>query len=295
MQVADGFGNHVGRADYPVGPLVPGKAPDLTHSRNFWCRKWIDLETLVSLPYGGFVGTRVVRSLVASASLIAFTSAVASAQSMAKPMAAKPMAAKPMAAKPMAAKPMVPLTAKATLQTVVLAGGCFWGVEAVFEHLKGVKSVVSGYAGGTVVNPDYNTVTSGRTGHAEAVKVTFDPAVVSYETLLKVFFTVAHDPTELNRQGPDVGTQYRSAVFFTSAEQQKTTADVIAAMAAAKTYKKPIVTQVASLTKFYDAEDYHQNYLYTHMTQPYIVYNDLPKIDALKQQYPTLWEKTSGK
>lgn len=185
--------------------------------------------------------------------------------------------------------------ATAVMQTAVFAGGCFWGVEAVFEHLKGVKSVVSGYAGGKVVNPDYETVSSGRTGHAEAVKVTFDPSVVSYETLLKVFFTVAHDPTELNRQGPDVGTQYRSAVFFTGADQQKTVTDVIARMTAAKTYRSPIVTQVAALDKFYDAEAYHQNYLYSHTTQPYIVYNDLPKIEALKKQYPTLWEKTRGK
>lgn len=183
----------------------------------------------------------------------------------------------------------------ATLQTAVFAGGCFWGVEAVFEHVKGVKSVVSGYAGGTVVNPDYETVSSGRTGHAEAVKVTFDPAVVSYETLLAVFFTVAHNPTELNRQGPDVGTQYRSAIFFTNAEQQKSATTVIAQLTKAKTYPRPIVTQVASLSKFYDAESYHQNYLYSHTDQPYIMYNDLPKIDALKKQYPALWEKTQGK
>ena len=183
----------------------------------------------------------------------------------------------------------------ATLQTAVFAGGCFWGVEAVFEHLKGVKSVVSGYAGGTVVNPDYETVSNGRTGHAEVVKVTFDPAVVSYETLLAVFFTVAHNPTELNRQGPDVGTQYRSAIFFTNAEQQKSATTVIAQLTQAKVFPRPIVTQVAALSKFYDAEKYHQNYLYSHTDQPYIVYNDLPKIDALKKQYPALWEKTQGK
>jgi peptide-methionine (S)-S-oxide reductase len=183
----------------------------------------------------------------------------------------------------------------ATLQTAVFAGGCFWGVEAVFEHVKGVKAVVSGYAGGTVVNPDYETVTSGRTGHAEVVKVTFDPAVVSYETLLAVFFTVAHNPTELNRQGPDVGTQYRSAIFFTNAEQQKSATTVIAQLTQAKAFSRPIVTQVAPLSKFYDAEKYHQNYLYSHTDQPYIVYNDLPKIDALKKQYPALWEKTQGK
>lgn len=185
--------------------------------------------------------------------------------------------------------------ASASMQTAVFAGGCFWGVEAVFEHLKGVKSVVSGYAGGKVVNPDYDAVSGGRTGHAEAVKVTFDPSVVSYETLLKVFFTVVHDPTELNRQGPDVGTQYRSAIFYTSADQQKGTADFIAKMTSAKTYRNPIVTQVSALERFYDAESYHQNYLYSHLTQPYIVYNDLPKIDALKKQYPTLWEATKGK
>ena len=183
----------------------------------------------------------------------------------------------------------------ATLQTAVFAGGCFWGVEAVFEHVKGVKSVVSGYIGGTVVNPDYETVSNGRTGHAEAVKVTFDPAVVSYETLLAVFFTVAHNPTELNRQGPDVGTQYRSAIFFTNAEQQKSATTVIAQLTQAKVFPRPIVTQVAPLSKFYDAEKYHQNYLYSHTDQPYIVYNDLPKIDALKKQYPALWEKTQGK
>lgn len=185
--------------------------------------------------------------------------------------------------------------AAASLQTAVFAGGCFWGVEAVFEHLKGVKSVVSGYAGGKVVNPDYETVSSGRTGHAEAVKVMFDPSVVSYETLLKVFFTVAHDPTELNRQGPDVGTQYRSALFYMSADQQKTATDAMAQLTAAKMYRAPIVTQLAALDKFYDAEGYHQNYLYSHTTQPYIVHNDLPKIDALKKQYPTLWEATKGK
>ncbi len=182
-----------------------------------------------------------------------------------------------------------------TLQTAVFAGGCFWGVEAVFEHIKGVRAVVSGYAGGKVAGPDYEQVSSGRTGHAESVKVTFDPAVVSYETLLKVFFSVAHDPTELNRQGPDVGTQYRSAIFFTSADQQKEAMAYIAQLAAAKTYSKPIVTQVAALDKFWDAEGYHQNYLYTHTTQPYIVYNDLPKLDALKKQYPQLWEETKGK
>jgi len=185
--------------------------------------------------------------------------------------------------------------AKPRLETAVFAGGCFWGVEAVFEHIRGVTRVVSGYSGGSVVNPGYDDVSSGRTGHAEAVRVTFDPSVVSYETLLTVFFTVAHDPTELNRQGPDVGTQYRSAIFFSSAEQQQKAAATIAQLAAAKTYRKPIVTQVAPLSQFYDAERYHQNYLYTHTDQPYIVYNDLPKLEALRKQFPALWEDTKGK
>lgn len=181
------------------------------------------------------------------------------------------------------------------LETAVFAGGCFWGVEAVFEHIKGVKQVVSGYAGGTVVNPDYDYVSSGRTGHAESVRVRFDPRVVSYRTLLDVFFRVAHDPTQLNRQGPDIGTQYRSAVFTTSPTQDAQVKEAIAALAAAKVYRKPIVTEVKPLGTFYDAEPYHQNYLYTHMDQPYIVYNDLPKLEALKKIFSTLWEPTKGK
>lgn len=181
------------------------------------------------------------------------------------------------------------------LETAVFAGGCFWGVEAVFEHIKGVKQVVSGYAGGKSVNPDYEYVSSGLTGHAESVRVSFDPSVVSYETLLQVFFRVAHDPTELNRQGPDVGTQYRSAIFTTSAAQEAQVKAVIAQLAADKVYRKPIVTEVKPLDKFYDAERYHQNYLYTHTDEPYIMYNDLPKLDALKKQFGALWEDTKGK
>jgi peptide-methionine (S)-S-oxide reductase len=184
---------------------------------------------------------------------------------------------------------------RARTETAVFAGGCFWGVEAVFEHIKGVRSVVSGYAGGSVVNPSYEHVTTGSTGHAEAVRIEFDPAVVSYETLLTVFFDVAHDPTQLNRQGPDVGTQYRSAIFTTSDAQQKAVKDMIAKLTAAKTYKQPIVTQVVAFTKFFDAEGYHQNYLYSHRTQPYIVHHDLPKLEALKKRYPALWEPTEGK
>lgn len=189
----------------------------------------------------------------------------------------------------------IPYSPYVANSTAVFAGGCFWGVEAVFEHVRGVTSVVSGYAGGNVVNPDYDAVSAGRTGHAEAVRVQFDSTVVSYETLLDVFFTVAHNPTELNRQGPDVGTQYRSAIFTENADQHAAATAFIAQLTQAKVYKRPIVTQVTGPTKFYNAEAYHQNYLIGHMTQPYIVYNDLPKLDALKKQFPKLWMETPVK
>ena len=184
--------------------------------------------------------------------------------------------------------------ARAT-ETAVFAGGCFWGVEAVFEHVKGVTNVVSGYAGGTTVNPDYDIVSSGSTGHAESVKVIYDPAIVSYEKLLEVFFTVAHNPTELNRQGPDVGTQYRSAIFTANAEQQKAATGFIAELTKGRKFSRSIVTQVAPLKTFYAAESYHQDYLPRHLTQPYIVYNDLPKLDELKKQYPALWIEPATK
>ena len=174
-------------------------------------------------------------------------------------------------------------------QTAVFAGGCFWGVEAIFRHVKGVSSAVSGYAGGTAKNPTYDMVSSGTTGHAEAVRVTFDPAQVSYGSLLRVFMSVAHDPTELNRQGPDVGTQYRSAIFYANAEQEKVARAYVAQLTAAKALRQPIVTQIAPLSMFYSAEAYHQNYLASHLTQPYIVINDLPKLAALKEQFPTMY------
>ena len=175
------------------------------------------------------------------------------------------------------------------LDTAVFAGGCFWGVEAVFRHVRGVSSSVSGYAGGTTVRPSYEQVSTGDTGHAEAVQVIYDPAVVSYGTLLKVFFSVAHDPTELNRQGPDVGTQYRSAIFTRSDVQAAAVKSYISQLTSASTFRKPIVTQVAPLAKFWPAEAHHQNYLASNLTQPYIVYNDLPKLDALKKNYPDLY------
>ena len=186
------------------------------------------------------------------------------------------------------AEPAVP--AKGT-ETAVFAGGCFWGVEAVFEHVKGVTDARSGYAGGTLKNPDYDRVSDGNTGHAESVKVTFDPEKVSYDQLLKVFFSVVHDPTELNYQGPDHGTQYRSAIFYTTDDQKKAATDYIASLTQAKAFPAPIVTEVSSLNNFYEAEAYHQDYLKHHPDEPYIVVNDQPKVAALKKQFPDLWKE----
>jgi len=171
-------------------------------------------------------------------------------------------------------------------QTAVFAGGCFWGVEAVFRHVKGVSSAVSGYAGGVAKTADYEMVSTGTTGHAESVQVTYDPAQVSYGELLRIFFSVAHDPTQLNRQGPDVGTQYRSAIFTTSEEQKRVAQAYIDQLGQAKVFGAPIVTQVVTLPAFYPAEAYHQNYLALHPTQPYIVIHDMPKLAALKLQFP---------
>jgi peptide-methionine (S)-S-oxide reductase len=170
--------------------------------------------------------------------------------------------------------------------TAVFAGGCFWGVEAVFEHVKGVKSAVSGYAGGSVANPSYELVSTGDSGHAESVQVIYDPSEVSYGKLLQVFFSVAHDPTQLNRQGPDHGTQYRSAIFYNTPQQQRVAEAYIKQLTAAKTFSRPIVTQVSKLSAFYPAEAYHQDYLAHHPNQLYIVINDQPKVAALKKQFP---------
>jgi peptide-methionine (S)-S-oxide reductase len=179
--------------------------------------------------------------------------------------------------------------AATTEHTAVFAGGCFWGVDAVFKHVKGVSNVVSGYAGGSASTAHYERVSEGNTGHAESVRVRFDPAWVSYQQLLQVFFSVAHDPTQLNRQGPDVGSQYRSAIFYTSAEQQQVAQSYIRQLSAARTFSAPIVTQVVPLQQFYPAEDYHQNYLALHPYQPYIVFNDMPKLEQLRKQFPALY------
>ena len=189
-----------------------------------------------------------------------------------------------------------PLAKAGGVQTAVLAGGCFWGLEGVFERVKGVTQVVSGYAGGQADTARYEQVSTGRTGHAESVRIVYDPARISYGQLLKVFFSVAHDPTELNRQGPDSGTQYRSAIFYANADQKRVADGYIAQLQAARAFPHPIVTQVTPLKGFYDAEAYHQNYLDHHPNQPYIVINDLPKIADLKRQFPSLYvdKKTGG-
>lgn len=175
-------------------------------------------------------------------------------------------------------------------QTAVFAGGCFWGVDAVFKHVKGVSDVESGYAGGVASAANYGQVSGGDTGHAESVRIRFNPAQVSYQQLLQVFFSVAHDPTQLNRQGPDVGSQYRSAIFYTSADQQTVASAYIRQISDAHTFSKPLVTQVLPLQQFYRAEEYHQNYLALHPNQPYIVFNDLPKLAHLRQQFPVLYK-----
>jgi peptide-methionine (S)-S-oxide reductase len=181
------------------------------------------------------------------------------------------------------------LSAEKGQVTLVVAGGCFWGVQAVFQHVKGVTSATSGYSGGTVKNPDYEEVSSGSTGHAESVQVIYDPSQITLGQLLKVFFSVAHDPTELNRQGPDSGTQYRSAIFFATPVQQRIAQAYIQQLDQAKVFSHPIVTQIVPFKAFYRAEDYHQNYASNHPDNPYIATFDLPKVKHLQQQFPTIY------
>ena len=173
--------------------------------------------------------------------------------------------------------------------TAVFSGGCFWGVQAVFEHVKGVIRAESGYTGGKAADANYETVSTGSTGHAESVRVVYDPSQVSYQQLLDVFFSVAHDPTQLNRQGPDHGTQYRSAIWFTTPAQRAVAVEYIARLNRSGTLDGPVVTTVTPLHGFYPAEDYHQDYYVNHPESAYIVYNDVPKVEALQRQFPALW------
>lgn len=179
-------------------------------------------------------------------------------------------------------------------ETAVLAGGCFWGMEAIFERLNGVSDVVSGFAGGSRMAAHYEIVSMGTTGHAESVRVTYDPSVVTFGRLLKVYFAVAHDPTELNRQGPDEGTQYRSSIFYANDEQKQVALSYIQQLGAAKVFRRPIVTTVVPLEGFYPAEAYHQHFLDRNPNHPYIVYNDLPKLKHLSEEFPELLKRSSG-
>ncbi|QJU57312.1 peptide-methionine (S)-S-oxide reductase MsrA [Sphingomonas sp. AP4-R1] len=187
--------------------------------------------------------------------------------------------------------PAITAPATGTSETAMFAGGCFWGVQGVFQHVKGVKSALSGYTGGSLRGPNYERVSEGDTGHAESVKVVFDPRVVSYADLLRVYFSVITDPTQLNRQGPDTGTQYRSALFPTSPEQQKVAEAYLAQLRLARLWQRPIVTRIEKAQAFYPAEGYHQDYLTLHPDAGYIRYNDLPKVAALKRLYPQFWRE----
>ena len=187
--------------------------------------------------------------------------------------------------------PALDETTQVRSETAVFAGGCFWGVQGVFQHVKGVKNAVSGYAGGAANTAQYERVSNGNTGHAESVEVTFDPGQVSYGTLLQIYFSVAHNPTELNRQGPDSGTQYRSAIFTKSTEQQRVAQAYITQLDAAHVFDKPIVTKLETFNGFYPAEEEHQDFLTEHPTYPYIVINDLPKVAQLKQLYPNRYQE----
>ena len=190
-------------------------------------------------------------------------------------------------------KPTVdePLAAAKGQESAVLAGGCFWGVQAVFEHLKGVTSVTAGYSGGRMKSPSYEMVSSGLTGHAESVSIAFDPSQISYGQILMVYFAVAHDPTQLNRQGPDTGSQYRSAIFYSNEQQKRIAEAYVAQLDASSIYPRKFVTQIVPFEAFYRAEEVHQDYLANHPNDPYIVYNDVPKLERLKQQFPELYRK----
>lgn len=176
-------------------------------------------------------------------------------------------------------------------ETAVFAGGCFWGVDAVFKHVKGVSTVVSGYSGGSASTANYETVSTGTTGHAESVKITYNPSKISYSELLRIFFSVALDPTELNRQGPDTGTQYRSVIFYANEDQKQIATAYIARLDRGGVFRRPIVTEVVPLRAFYPAEEYHQNFLERHPDNPYIVFNDLPKLRALHKEFPDLYKR----
>jgi len=212
--------------------------------------------------------------------LVVIGSLLAAAACNARASAAQPVPAPVMDAK---------LASSSSRETAVVAGGCFWGIQAVFQHVKGVTSATSGYSGGSAKTAQYETVSTGETGHAESVEIVYDASQITYGELLRVFFSVAHDPTELNRQGPDEGTQYRSVIFYRNDEQKRIAEAYIAQLDKAGAFRHRIVTQVVPLQAFYPAESYHQNYAALHPNQPYIFFNDAPKVEHLKQEFPELY------
>jgi peptide-methionine (S)-S-oxide reductase len=217
----------------------------------------------------------VVLALTFAAALLATTACNAKASPAAAPVPA-----------PVQDAPRASTSGK---QTAVVSGGCFWGIQAVFQHVKGVLGATSGYSGGSAKTAEYETVSTGETGHAESVQIVYDPSQITYGELLRVFFSVAHDPTQLNRQGPDEGTQYRSSIFYSTDEQKRIAEAYIAQLDQAKVFPRPIVTKVVPLQGFYPAEAYHQNYAALHPNQPYIVFNDAPKVEHLRQEFPDLY------
>jgi len=222
--------------------------------------------------------------------LLRYTIRLCAAMSLLAVVACAPSTAEPVAFP--AAKVDLPVVQGERTRTAVFAGGCFWGIEAVFEHLKGVKDASSGYAGGTRETANYELVSSGRTGHAESVRVVYDPTEITYGTLLRIFFSIAHDPTELNRQGPDVGPQYRSVIFANDANEQRVAQAYVEQLDATQIFRRPIVTEIVTAQPFYRAEDYHQDYAARNPNQPYIVFHDAPKVEHLKRQYPDLYRGT---
>ncbi len=195
----------------------------------------------------------------------------------------------PVFAAPALPVPATPVPAETGEQTIVLAGGCFWGIEAVYRHVKGVTRAVSGYAGGAAADATYDLVSTGKTAHAEAVQITYDPAQIGIGQLLQIFFAVAHDPTQIDRQGPDTGPQYRSEIFFTTPAQEQAARAYMDQLTAAKAFPRPLATRLSPLTVFYPAEDYHQNYAALNPNKPYIVIHDRPKVEKLKKTYPELY------
>ena len=269
---------HEDRESYSTMGAIAGSFQGrVGHAETFLTPMALITGRMDTAPNGGFMRPFFARALTVAASFLCLTAAACSA------------ADRNGVSVPAPAVDAV-LTNRNSEQTAVVAGGCFWGIQAVFQHVKGVIHATSGYSGGSSVTAEYEVVSTGQTGHAESVKVTYDPSQITYGRILQIFFSVAHDPTQLNRQGPDEGTQYRSAIFYGNEEQKRIAEAYIAQLDQAKVFPRRIVTQVVPLKAFYPAEAYHQDYATRHPDNPYIVYNDAPKVAHLKQQFPELYK-----